>query len=255
MLWCPVYVQHTYSRDLCRRRERGGGWGGHLQNQAVLPDILTSSCVCVLSPWKLGLSSTWRVLNHSPLSQTRGWCCEYGSVRSASPSRCIVSHCGREQPSFLRVRRSFAGLLYFLCLLRRSVVGVRRRLATSAAWRCWWFSCGCGGSEHLWRSVNGPCWGCLPLSVIVGHSVWGGGWAAGRWRLGRWWTELTSRWVSALWGLIRSDFVLYDDRRAKDGGRLRLWRPRGGRGDPDGGGRPRGVRLRTRAVCVMEVYC
>ena len=250
MLWCPVYVQGMYSRDLY--------WRGARRTFAE------PSCSSRHTHLKLRLRlvtlETWSQLNLasvkslSPLSQTRGWCCEYGSVRSASPSRCIVSHCGREQPSFLGVRRSFAGLLHFLCLLRWSVVGVRRRLATSAAWRRWWFSCGCGGSEHLWRSVNGPCWGCSPLSVIVGHSVWGGGWAAGRRRLGRWWTELTGRWVSALWGLIRSDFVLYDDRRAKDGGVLRLWRQRGGRGDPDGGGRPRGVRLRTRAVCVVEVY-
>lgn len=46
----------------------------------------------VLSPWKLGLSSTWRALNHSPLLQTHGWCCEYGSVQSASPSCCDQSH-------------------------------------------------------------------------------------------------------------------------------------------------------------------
>lgn len=135
-----------YTQEICIVGERGKG---RLQSQAVLPDILTPSCVCVLPPWKLGLSSTWRALNHSPLLRTRGWYCDYGSVRSASPSCCIVSHCGREQPSFLRVRRSFAGLIHFLCVFRGSVVGVRRRLATSAALCCWWYSCGCGGSARL----------------------------------------------------------------------------------------------------------
>lgn len=61
-----------------------------------------------------------------------------------------------------------------------------------------------------------------------------------------------------MWGLIRTDFVLYDDRRAKGGGLVRLWRQRGGRGDRterDGGGRSRGVRLRIRAAGVVKVYC
>lgn len=86
MLGCPVYVQLMYSRDLYRKREGKGC----PQSQAVLPDILTPSCFCALSPWKLGLSSTWRALNHCPLWRTRGWCCEYGSVRLASP---VLLHC------------------------------------------------------------------------------------------------------------------------------------------------------------------
>lgn len=127
-----------FTQEICLEESEGKG---HPQSQAVLADILTPSCICVLSPWKLGLGSTWRALNHSPLSQTRGWCCEYGSVRSASPTCCIVSHCGREQPSFLRVRRSFTGLLHFLCEFRGSIVGVRWRLTISATLCCWWFSC------------------------------------------------------------------------------------------------------------------
>lgn len=126
---------------------RGGK--GHQQSQAVPPDILTPRCIYVQSPWKLGLTSSWRVLNHSSLSRTCGWCCEYGSVRSASHSCCSVSHCGREQPSFLRIRRSFAVLLHFLCVFRESVVGVRWRFATSATLCYRWFSSGCRCSAHL----------------------------------------------------------------------------------------------------------
>lgn len=58
-----------------------------------------------------------------------------------------------------------------------------------------------------------------------------------------------------MWGLIRADFVLYDDRRAKGGGWVRLWRQRGDGADPDGGGRSGGVRPRSGAAGVMEVYC
>lgn len=86
MLRCPVYVQLTHSRGLSRK----GEGEGRQQSQAAPPDILTPSCIYVLSPWKLGLSSTWRALNRSPLLLTRGWCCEYGSVRSASS---LLLHC------------------------------------------------------------------------------------------------------------------------------------------------------------------
>lgn len=51
MFRCPVCAQLLCPRGSYSRRE----WqGGHLQSQAVLPDILTPSCVCILSPWKLG---------------------------------------------------------------------------------------------------------------------------------------------------------------------------------------------------------
>lgn len=51
MFRCPVCAQLLYPRGCSSRR---GRQGGHLQSQAVLPDILTPSCVCILSPWKLG---------------------------------------------------------------------------------------------------------------------------------------------------------------------------------------------------------
>lgn len=95
---------------------------------------------------------TWSQLNLASLkslSTLAAGAVNVALFRSASPSCCIVSHSGREQPSFLRVRRSFAGLLHFLCVLGGSVVWVRRRLATSATLCCWWFRCGCRSRAHL----------------------------------------------------------------------------------------------------------
>lgn len=46
----PCVCSCMYSRDLYRRRKGKE----HLQSQAVLPDTLTPSSICLLSPWKLG---------------------------------------------------------------------------------------------------------------------------------------------------------------------------------------------------------
>lgn len=127
------------------RLSDGGGEGREkdvCRAKLFLPDTLTPGCNCVLSPWKPG---ELRVALHSSCRPVAGaW--------NMAPSCCIVSHGGREQPPLLRVRGSCAGLLHFLC-----VVGIRRRLATSAALCCQWFCWGFRGRAHLRESVNAPC--------------------------------------------------------------------------------------------------
>lgn len=163
----------------------------------------------------------------------------------STPHRA-VSHCGREQPSLLGVGRSFAGS-FFLRQLGESVVGVRGRLASPAARR--------GARTPPRQSVDRVRRGWRLLSAITGWklSFHVGGWATGRWRLNPRRGRLTSRWVVTLQVMIMPDFVLDDDRRAKRGGWLNLWRQGGGWRDSEGGGRPRGVGSRAGAAGVMEV--
>lgn len=161
-------------------------WGGSAEPSCCPWCTHPSLCVPLVT------LETCQALNHSSIPAHFS---ESGSVRSASTSHCVVSHCGREQPSFLWVRRSFTGLFCFLHVLKGSVMRVRRRDATSAALCPWWFSLGWRGCAHLWKSVNTPCWGCLLLSVIIGYSLsfCVGVWAAGRCRLSWQRTGLTNR--------------------------------------------------------------
>ena len=240
-------------------QEGGGGRERRQQSQAVPPDILTPRCISVPSPWKLGLSVTWRALKsllapRTPRLLLWTWLSVIGL-----PLLLLGSHRGREQLPLLWVRRRFAGLLHFLCVVRQAVVGVRWRFATPATLRPRRFSRGCRGRAHLWPCVTRPRWGrpLLPLNAARRLSLWVCGWAAGRWRLGRWWRERASTRVVAARGLVRTCFGLDDDRRAEGRGWVRLWRQRGGRGgraDPDEGGWTGGLRPGHGASGGMEVY-
>lgn len=169
------------------------------------------------------------------------------------PPRCAVSHRGREQPPLLGVRRSSARLLC-LRLLREPVVGVRGGLASPAAPRRRRLGCcrGNGASPPVRESVDGARRRRPLLFATAGWnlSFHVGGGAAGRWRLGP--GRRAGRWGVTLRVLIMPDFVLYDDRRAKRGGRFNLRRQGGGGRDSDGGGRPRGGGRRSRAAGAME---
>lgn len=235
---------------------RRGGWvglgGGRvLLSLAYSPRLVRASrhrgnlasveSLRVLSRWQAGAFPKSSAPPHPP------------RFDRPPPPRCAVSHRGREQPPLLGVRGSSARLLC-LRLLREPVVGVGGRLASAPAPRRRRLGrCRGNGARPPGReSVDGARRRRRLLFATAGWnlSFRVGGGAAGRWSLGP--GRRAGRWGVTLRVLIMPDFVLYDDRRAKRGGRFNLRRQGGGGGDSHGGGRPRGGGRRSGAAGATE---